>query len=64
MNEATIKAIRKLGMTPDTDKSQEYGLYDAKGLLIMGWISEERAQEYQIYYKGSKIQKMNIGHIK
>ena len=59
MNKAALQGLRELwNSCGGRGGKNDYCLRDNKGRMIIGWINESRAREYQIYYKNSTIEKM------
>ncbi|MCK9542076.1 MAG: hypothetical protein M0R03_08610 [Novosphingobium sp.] len=57
MNKTQIDNFRKIMNTPS--KQDNYCIRDHNGLMIMAWITKERAEQYQTYYKNAIVEKMN-----
>lgn len=53
MNTTQIRAYRELANT--ISKPGEFALVDCNDKLIMGWLTEERAKEYEKFYIGANI---------
>lgn len=56
MDEATVKGLREMANT--ISPPGKYAVVDKNQRLIMGWLTQARAEEYTRYYAGAKVMEM------